>query len=309
MPNSKNVVMPLSVPSKSIDFYTNNLKVITNTYTKVIMLAADQRVEHTNSSFLGKNISIDDLSPEHFFKIASISKVNLLATQFGLIDRYAKNYKNINYIVKINSITKLLKDSEGYTNSLPWVDLDYLYNYTKQNKVNVVGVGFTVFLGIKDESKMLQQASKIVINAHKYGWPVIFWVYPKSYAYKNENDPVVVNTACSVGNALGADIIKVNEPIKKNKVLSSLIKNAVTSAGNTKVIISGGSSIDSNEFLYKAYDQVYKGGSYGVAVGRNIHQKSLNEAVKFCNALYDVVVNGVDPEFYQNKINTVKSIL
>lgn len=309
MNSAQDKFVPLSVPSSSKKLFLDNLNVITNGGKKVVMLAADQRVEHTNSSFYGKGTSIDDLSPEHFFKIASISKVNLLATQFGLIDKYATSYKNINYIVKLNSITKFVKDSEGYVNSLPWLNLKYIKNIMDQTKVNIVGVGFTVFLGIKDESKMLKNAALIIKESHKIGLPVILWVYPKAFAYKNENDPLVVNTAASVGCCLGADIIKVNEPIKKSKDLAALVKNVVTSAGRTKVIISGGGSIEPHQFLEKSFNQVYKGGAYGVAVGRNIHQKSLDEAVNFCNALYEVVVNGTDPSFFKDDIKKVNSII
>lgn len=309
MPAKRDISIPLSVPTKTKDEFVSNLSVINNHKDKIIMLAADQRVEHLNSSFYGKNISIDDLSPEHFFKIASISKVKLLATQFGHIDRYASEYPNINYIVKLNSISKFVKDSEGYTKSLSWIDLDYIKEFKLRTKTNIVGIGYTVFLGIKEESEMLKEAAGIVLKAHELGFPVIFWMYPKAFAYKNENDPTLINTACSIGCALGADIIKINTPIKKTIDSALLIKNAITSAGKTKVIISGGNTVTTNEFLDKAYSEVYKGGADGVAVGRNIHQKSLDEAVNFCNSLYDVVVNGSDPEFYKKSKLGVNSIL
>ncbi len=309
MSSAQKIFVPLSVPSKNKDIFLQNILKITNNKDKIVMLAADQRVEHLNSSFFGKGISVDDLSPEHFFKIASISKVKLLATQIGHIDRYSMDYPNINYVVKLNSISKFVKDSEGYTKSNSWVDIEYINSFKEKNKVNIVGIGYTVFLGIKDETEMLKEAANVVIKAHEYGFPVIFWMYPKAFAYKNENDPSTVNTACSIGCALGADIIKINEPLKKTVESSLLIKNAVVAAGRTKVIISGGSAISPEDFLIKAYNQVYKGSATGVAVGRNIHQKSLDEAVKFCNSLYDVVVNGSDPDFYKKDVSKVKSII
>ncbi|HJJ38835.1 MAG TPA: aldolase, partial [Methanocorpusculum sp.] len=44
------------------------------------------------------------------------------------------------------------------------------------------------------------------------------------------------------------------------------------------------------KFLEELYNQIHIGGASGNATGRNIHQKSLPEAVKFCNAIYAITV-------------------
>ncbi|MBP7859753.1 hypothetical protein KA001_02220, partial [Patescibacteria group bacterium] len=49
-------------------------------------------------------------------------------------------------------------------------------------------------------------------------------------------------------------------------------------------------SISSVEFLKNAYNIVNFTNAFGVAVGRNIHQKPLHEAVTFCNALEKIVI-------------------
>ena len=46
-------------------------------------------------------------------------------------------------------------------------------------------------------------------------------------------------------------------------------------------------------FLQTLHDQIHISGAFGNATGRNIHQKSLDEAVRFANAVsaltYDLV--------------------
>ncbi|MBP7859843.1 aldolase [Patescibacteria group bacterium] len=282
--------IPVSVPKELHKKFLSNLEIITKRSENCVMFAGDQRFEHNNSSFLGKNISEDDLSPKHLFNIADISKVNLFATQFGLIDRYSKEFNNINYVVKLNSLSKLSKEGYDYSFSEKLISPVQVLKQCVQDKINIVAFGYTIYIGIKTESQMLSQAQQVILEAHSMGYPVILWAYPKGKAVTNENDPEIINTACSIANCLGADIAKINAPQKKGFDQIELIETAVKAAGNTKILISGGESISSVEFLKNAYNIVNFTNAFGVAVGRNIHQKPLHEAVTFCNALEKIVI-------------------
>jgi fructose-bisphosphate aldolase/6-deoxy-5-ketofructose 1-phosphate synthase len=46
------------------------------------------------------------------------------------------------------------------------------------------------------------------------------------------------------------------------------------------------------QFLKRLHEQINISGASGSATGRNIHQKSLDEAVRFSNAVYAVTVEG-----------------
>ena len=63
-------------------------------------------------------------------------------------------------------------------------------------------------------------------------------------------------------------------------------------AGRTRVVCAGGSSVDAESFFKRLYDQIHVSGAAGNATGRNIHQKSLEEAVRMCNAVYAITVEG-----------------
>ena len=58
------------------------------------------------------------------------------------------------------------------------------------------------------------------------------------------------------------------------------------------MVCAGGSSDDVEVFLKRLHDQIYVGGASGNATGRNIHQKSLEEAIRMCNAIYAITVDG-----------------
>jgi fructose-bisphosphate aldolase/6-deoxy-5-ketofructose 1-phosphate synthase len=44
------------------------------------------------------------------------------------------------------------------------------------------------------------------------------------------------------------------------------------------------------------HDQIYVSGAAGNATGRNIHQKSLDEAIRMCNAIYAITVDEASVE-------------
>ena len=74
--------------------------------------------------------------------------------------------------------------------------------------------------------------------------------------------------------------------------MSPPVIRAVKAAGKTKVICAGGSSTDPAAFLQSLHDQIIIGGVSGNATGRNIHQKSLAEAVRMCNAISAITIHG-----------------
>jgi len=56
--------------------------------------------------------------------------------------------------------------------------------------------------------------------------------------------------------------------------------------------VRGGSQASVPEFLQQLHDQIHLGGTVGNATGRNIHQRSLDEAVRFCNAIAAITLDG-----------------
>ncbi len=103
--------------------------------------------------------------------------------------------------------------------------------------------------------------------------------------------------AAGVGACLGADFVKINPPQTKTVLQSAQnLKQATLAAGRTKVVCSGGEKKNEKEFLDELYLQLKGGGVKGCAVGRNIHQKTLNNAIKFCEAISAIVIDGKDLE-------------
>jgi DhnA family fructose-bisphosphate aldolase class Ia len=98
--------------------------------------------------------------------------------------------------------------------------------------------------------------------------------------------------ATGVAACLGSDFVKVNYPKKEGYESKEIFKEAIRAAGHTKVVCAGGSSVDVEAFLQRLHDQIWVSGASGGAIGRNIHQRFLEKAVRMCNAIYAITVDG-----------------
>jgi fructose-bisphosphate aldolase/6-deoxy-5-ketofructose 1-phosphate synthase len=285
--------VPVDIPKEVKGTYIFNYQEITRKSGRLMLFAGDQKIEHLNDDFFGEGIAFEDSDPEHLFKIAAQSPIGAFATQLGLISRYGDNYRNIPYVVKLNSKSNLVKTSQRDPLSPLLTTVQQVVHFKNISDLKVLGVGYTVYLGSEFEDIMLQTAAQVIRNAHENGLIAILWIYPRGKAVANEKDPHLIAGATGVAACLGADFVKVNYP--DTYQAKEDFKEAIKAAGRTGVICAGGSSIDVDEFLKRLYDQI-QAGAAGNATGRNIHQKTLPEAVRLCRAIYAITVEGRTPE-------------
>ncbi len=288
--NKENVIVPLDVPKAMRETYIKNYMEITKGTDRLMLFAGDQKVEHLNDDFYGEGVPEDDADPEHLFRIASKAKIGVFAAQLGLIARYGMDYRDIPYLIKVNSKTHLVETSQADPFSNLWYDVDQVAEFKENSGLNILGVGYTIYLGSEFEAEMLVQAAQVVYDAHQHGMLSVLWIYPRGTAVKDEKDPHLIAGATGVGACLGSDFVKVNYPKKEGAKSAEIFKEAVKAAGRTRVVCAGGTSDEAEAFLKKLYDQIHISGAKGNATGRNIHQKSLDEAVRMCNAVYAITV-------------------
>ena len=284
----KDVKVPLTVPEEMREKYIKNYLELTKRTGNVMIFAGDQKIEHLNDDFFGEGIAKEDASPEHLFNIASKGKICGFATQLGLIARYGMDYKKIPYIVKINSKTHLVKTRDPISRAL--VTVKDVVELKENYGLNILGVGYTIYPGSEYEHIMFEEASRVILEAHKHGLIAIIWSYPRGKNVKDEKDPHIIAGAAGVAACLGADFVKVNYPKCDNP--AERFKEAVLAAGRTGVLCAGGKSIEPEKFLKQIWEQINISGARGNATGRNIHQKPLDDAVRMCNAIYAITIEG-----------------
>ncbi|MHB8143127.1 MAG: aldolase [Thermoleophilia bacterium] len=289
MADGLDVRIPLDVPHAKRDEYAQNYTAMTKGTGRLMLFAGDQKVEHLNKDFVGQyelgQIPEDDADPEHMFRIARQSTIGVYATQIGMIARYGNDYREVDYLVKVNSKTNLVKTATMDPFSNLWLDVDRVAEFKQGSGLNIRAVGYTIYLGSTFEPQMLEQAARVVNDSHRHGLPTVLWIYPRGKDVADEKDPHLIAGACGVALTLGSDFVKVNYPKAEGQESSEIFKEAVVAAGRTGVVAAGGSSTDARTFLQRLHDQIHVSGAIGNATGRNIHQKPLEEAVRMCDAI------------------------
>jgi fructose-bisphosphate aldolase/6-deoxy-5-ketofructose 1-phosphate synthase len=280
--------IPASVPSASRSAYRQNYAQLTNNSGRLLLIAGDQKVEHLNDDFVGAGISLEDASPEHLFKIAAASNGGVLATHLGLISRYGHDYRQVPYIVKLNGKTNLGTDEKN--SAKLWWTVEDIIDFKQQSGLKIVGIGYTIYLGGATEAKMLAKAARAISEAHQAGLTAIIWVYPRGKNIKEEDIHTIAGAA-GVAAALDADFVKIKYPynLKDQKTTATKYQEAVKAAGRTKVICVGGDKRSVTQLLDSTDKQLKISGTFGLAMGRNLHQRSLEEAAKLARALGAII--------------------
>ena len=279
------VKVPVDVLPEARETYIENYLKATRGTGRLMLFACDQKIEHMNADFYGEGIDISDLDPEHLFEIGSQGVVGVLAGQKGLIARYAMDYPEINYLVKMNSKTNLVKKAQDDPYSPQLYDLGSVLDM-RDAGVNIVGIGYTIYLGSDYEATMMAEAGELISAAHANGLIVVLWIYPRGKAVADEKDPDLIAGAAGVALCLGADFVKVNPPkATEDKTSAENLAVASKAAGRTGLVCAGGSKADAEKFLSGLWDQIHVGGACGNATGRNIHMRSTDETVRLTKAI------------------------
>ena len=292
--NGAPIDVPADIPDSKKEIYLKNFHTATAGSGRMMLFAGDQKIEHMNDDYVGPQASAESADPEHLFKIASEGHITVFAAQLGLIARYGRKYPNVPYIIKLNSRTNLIKTAQKDPISSAMFDIEEVMRFKETSGLNIVGIGYTLYLGSEFESQMLAEVSKLIFEAHQQGLITVVWTYPRGKAVTNERDPHLIAGATGVACAIGTDFAKVNFPrvadTNDAKKRAELFKEAIRAAGTTRVICSGGEKMSVEDFLQQLWDQIHISGASGNATGRNLHERSLAEAIKFSKAIYAITI-------------------
>jgi DhnA family fructose-bisphosphate aldolase class Ia len=264
--------IPADVPRARQRVFKKNCERITRGSDSLFLFAADQKIEHLNDDFSGAIFEGQARTAEYIFSLAAQAPIGALATQLGLIARYGASHQTVNYIVKLNSKTNLSAEQEDPVSRQLWSVADVV-QFQQTSRLSLCGVGYTIYLGSLHEALMLQEAANIVYQAHQNGLVAILWIYPRGKYVELSARSVI--GAAGVANALGADFVKLQ---RFSGMTNHDIVHAVQAAGNTKVLFAGGAK-SSDDILLAQIKTDFTCGVFGCAVGRNLFQRPLKQAI------------------------------
>ncbi len=221
---------------------------------KAFFLAYDQGLEHGPTDFNDKNVN-----PQYILDIAEKGEFTGLILQKGVAEKYKDELKKMKtpLILKLNGKTNLVK-GDPISRQLCTVK--------EALELNAKAVGYTLYLGSKHESLMMEDFEEIQKKSHNKNLPVIAWIYPRGKSRKRKSKKELMAYSARVGLELGADIIKIKYNGNKKD-----LEWAVNSAGKTKVVIAGGMKKNEKN-LIKQIKEIMEAGCIGLAIGRNIWQ-------------------------------------
>jgi fructose-bisphosphate aldolase/6-deoxy-5-ketofructose 1-phosphate synthase len=293
------IFVPGDVPVGAKQTYQNNWQAFTKGSGRVLLFAGDQKIEHLNEDFYDQNgedlIAPEDASPHHLFYVANNSPISALAVQAGLASMYGNDFPNVPLIIKLNSKSPLVDNKQKDPVSLAFNDVGQVLDL-QRNNLNIIGIGYTIYLGSEFEATMLKEAETAINQAHKNGLLTILWIYPRGRAVKNEKNIKIISGAAGVAAALGADFVKLNCPSGEIDDAAADLRQATLAAGKTGVIISGGENASISQIIYRTALQLKLGKTAGVAIGRNIHQRPFNEAINLCSGLAALIFDEADEQ-------------
>ena len=152
--------------------------------------------------------------------------------------------------------------------------------------MNVVGVGYTIYLGSEYESADDDRGGpadrrRARGRAHRGALDVS----ARQGGREREGRPPHRRRGGRC--RLPRRGLRQGEPAQGRRRESSaeMLKEASAAAGRTGLVCAGGSTVDAKTFLTQLWEQIHVGGASGNATGRNIHQRELDEAVRLTKAI------------------------
>ncbi len=260
----------------------------------LLLLPIDQGLEHGPRDFFANPDSAD---PNFQFKLAIEGKYSGIALQYGLAEKYMRNYAgHIPLIVKLNGKTEIPSDAESFSSCLASV--------ADAVALGADAVGYTLYVGSPAQDRDFAQWAEVRREAERLGIPTIIWAYPRGEAVeaKGGKESVwAIDYAARVATEVGADVVKINFPTHSPSAGSpkpydtmafspqDAIDRVVKSAGKTLVLISGGEKEPDDELLEKARHS-FNAGATGLIFGRNTWQRPYDDALKLMGELREIAL-------------------
>jgi len=149
-------------------------------------------------------------------------------------------------------------------------------------RLNAVGVGMSIFVGGKHESRTIANLGKLVNEAQEYGMPVLAIT---AVGKEMARDARYLGLACRMAVEQGAHIIKT--------YYCEDFETIIEACNGVPVVIAGGKKIGEKEALEMAKKAI-ESGATGVDMGRNIFQS--DNPIGMIKAVRAVVHDGKSVE-------------
>jgi class I fructose-bisphosphate aldolase len=147
-------------------------------------------------------------------------------------------------------------------------------------------------VGSPRQDEDIMQLVEVRRACDEFGMPLVVWSYPRGSAIETKggrDSLYAIDYAARLAHELGADVIKVNAPKgtspdspkpynELDMTPGDMLRKVILSAGNSMVLLSGGSKMGDDDLLEKV-EMGLRAGATGLIFGRNMWQRKKSEAL------------------------------
>ncbi|MCI4349439.1 MAG: fructose-bisphosphate aldolase [Thermoplasmata archaeon] len=259
----------------------------------LLVLPIDQGLEHGPVDFFANP---DSLDPAYQFALAHEGRFSAIALHIGLAEKYFHAYAgDVPLILKLNGKTGIPPDAEAFSALTGTVE--------DAVRLGADAVGYTLYVGSPSQDRDFAQFVEVRSEAKRLGMPVVVWAYPRGEAIAKKGGReslYAIDYAARVALELGADVVKLNYPVRGEKDRDSpppyntleldagaAFRKVVESAGRALVLVSGGERISDPELLQKVRMSL-DAGATGIIFGRNMWQRPKADALRLTRELHAI---------------------
>ncbi len=275
------------------------------------ILPVDQDIEHSAGSAFAPNPIYFD--PESILKLAVEGGCNAVATTFGHLALFSRNYAHrIPFIVKINH-NELLTYPNKY---------DQIMFGTVRDAWNLgaAAVGATIYFGSEESDRQITEVARAFEEAHSLGMATILWCYTRNKDFVKDGKDYhtaadLTGQANHIGATIQADLVKQKLPtlnggftaLKFGKSHPAMYDQLSTDhpidmcryqvmngyAGRIGLINSGGESKGEKDFTEALRSAIInkRAGGTGLILGRKAFQRPFKEGVALLQAVQDIYLD------------------
>ncbi|MGA7922510.1 MAG: fructose-bisphosphate aldolase [Thermoplasmata archaeon] len=259
----------------------------------LLILPIDQGLEHGPMDFFVNPAALD---PEYQFRLAFEGNFSAIALHIGLAEKYYHQYAgDVPLILKINGKTSVPSDTDAFSGLTGSVE--------DAVRLGADGVGYTLYVGSPSQARDFDQLHQVRMECDRLGMPLVVWAYPRGEAIAKKGGKeslYAVDYAARVALELGADIVKLNYPVKSEKDQQSpppyntleltpeaAFHKVVQSAGRALLLVSGGEKVDDNDLILKVRRSMHAGAT-GIIFGRNLWQRPWDDAIRVTHEMHAI---------------------
>lgn len=249
----------------------------------LMILPLDQGLEHGPTDFFPNPAALDT---NFVFRLALEGEYSAIALGVGLAEKHMKDFcGRVPLILKLNGKTNIPEDDEAVSPAYASVE--------DAVRLGADAVGYTMYVGTPRQDVEIREYRQVRQDCDRLGMPLVMWSYPRGRAVEEKGGKgslYAQDYAARVAEEMGADIVKLHEPVPSGpgtpepykslrEDAATRLKRVVRSAGRTLVLFSGGEKQDDDDAVARKVSRYMASGATGVMFGRNMWLRKFGGAL------------------------------